>query len=273
VPNVEGLREALAVDQLESRSIQYEIERGPSTEQPKGFVYDQNPEGGKRISPETDVVTLFVSTGPPTTEVPDVRGRSRDDAVAALTAAKLKPDVHEVNSNQPQNTVIAQDPKPGDVVEEGTTVRVNVSAGPKPIGVPSVLGQPYESALSQLQAAGFAVARRDADSNQPAGTVIDQAPAGGETAPKGATITLTVSKGPTTAAVPDVTSLDRDTAIATLEDSGFETNVAQEDTDDPSLDGVVLSQDPAGGAQAEPGSPVTIVVGRFAPPAETTALE
>ncbi len=274
VPNVEGLREALAVEQLESRDIQYETERGPSTEQPNGFVYDQNPEGGKRISPETDVVTLFVSTGPPTTEVPDVRGRSRDDAVGALTAAKLKPDVHEVNSNEPQNTVIAQDPKPGDVVEEGTTVRINVSAGPKPIGVPSVLGQPYESALAQLQGAGFAVARRDADSNQPAGTVIDQSPAGGETAPRGATITLTVSRGPQTVAVPDVTSLDRDTAVATLQDSGFEANVAQEDTEDPSLDGVVLSQDPAGGAQAEPGSPVTIVVGRFAPaPLETTPAE
>jgi eukaryotic-like serine/threonine-protein kinase len=268
VPNVEGLREALAVGQLEERDIQYEIEQQPSTEQPKGFVYDQNPEGGKRISRETDVVTLFVSTGPPTTEVPDVRGRSRDDAVAELTAAKLKPKVVEVNSDKPQNTVIAQDPKPGDVVEEGSTVRINVSAGPKPIGVPSVLGQAYESAAAQLQGAGFAVARRDADSNQPGGTVIDQSPAGGETAAKGATITLTVSKGPTTAAVPDVTSLDRDTAVATLRDSDFRASVTQEDTADPSLDGVVLSQDPAGGSQAEPGSTVTIVVGRYVEPTE-----
>jgi serine/threonine-protein kinase len=266
VPNVEGLRTSLAVNQLEERNIQYELEEGFSTEQPKGFVYDQNPEGGKRISRETDVVTLFISKGPPTTEVPDVRGRSRDDAVAALTDAKLKSNVVKINSGAPVDTVIAQDPKPGDVVEEGTTVRINVSAGPKPIGVPSVLGQPYESAAAALQSAGFAVARRDADSNQPGGTVIDQTPAGGETAAKGATITLTVSKGPTTAAVPEVTSLDRDTAMATLRDAGFRAVVTQEDTADPSLDGVVLSQDPAGGTQAEPGARITIVVGRFVEP-------
>jgi serine/threonine-protein kinase len=195
-----------------------------------------------------------------------VRGRSRDDAVAALTDAKLKSNVVKINSGAPVDTVIAQDPKPVDVVEEGTTVRINVSAGPKPIGVPSVLGQPYESAAAALQSAGFAVARRDADSNQPGGTVIDQTPAGGETAAKGATITLTVSKGPTTAAVPDVTSLDRDTAMATLRDAGFRAVVTQEDTADPSLDGVVLSQDPAGGTQAEPGARITIVVGRFVEP-------
>jgi eukaryotic-like serine/threonine-protein kinase len=269
VPNVEGLREALAVDQLESRDIQYEIVEEPSTEQPRGFVFDQDPEGGKRIDRATDVVTLHVSTGPPTTEVPDVRGRSRDDAVATLTDAKLKPRVVEVNSEKPEDTVIAQDPKPGDTVEEGTTVRINVSAGPKPIGVPSVLGQPFESASATLQAAGFAVARRDADSNQPGGTVIDQSPAGGETAPRGATITLTVSRGPTTTAVPDVTSLDRDTALQTLRDEGFTANATQEDTSDPSLDGVVLSQDPGGGTQAEPGTTVTIVVGRYVEPVAT----
>ena len=54
--------------------------RGPSTEQPNGFVYDQNPEGGKRIAPETDVVTLFVSTGPPTG-----RGAGRARATRATT--------------------------------------------------------------------------------------------------------------------------------------------------------------------------------------------
>jgi beta-lactam-binding protein with PASTA domain/tRNA A-37 threonylcarbamoyl transferase component Bud32 len=272
VPNVVGIRQLLAEQQLEARGIQYQLVEEPSTEQPKGYVFDQDPDAGKRISKETDVVKVFVSTGPPTTEVPDVRGRSRDDAVAALTAAKLKANVVKINSDKPQDSVIAQSPKPGEEVEEGSVVRINVSAGPKPIAVPSVVGQPFESASSQLQAAGFAVARRDADSNQPAGTVIDQSPAGNETAAKGATVTLTVSKGPPTSAVPDVTSLDRDTAISTLQGSGFKARPTREDTTDPSLDGVVLSQSPAAGTQAKPGSTVTIAVGRYVepPPLDTT---
>jgi serine/threonine-protein kinase len=52
-------------------------------------------------------------------------------------------------------------------------------------------------------------------------------------------------------------------AQSTLEAAGFATDVELEDTDDPTLDGIVLSQDPAGGSQAETGSTVTLVVGRY----------
>jgi eukaryotic-like serine/threonine-protein kinase len=131
------------------------------------------------------------------------------------------------------------------------------------VGVPSVVGQPYESAASQLQAAGFAVARRDVDSDQPKNNVVAQDPAGGASAARGATVTLSVSKGPKTSSIPDVTSQDEDTARATLEDSGFRVSVQDEDTTDPASDGLVLSQDPPGGTQAKPGTTVTIVVGRL----------
>ncbi len=47
--------------------------------------------------------------------------------------------------------------------------------------------------------------------------------------------------------------------------------MVEEIVDDETLNGRVLSQDPEGGTDAEPGTPVVIVVGRFdAPPAETT---
>jgi serine/threonine-protein kinase len=271
VPDVVGLREALAVAQLDEKNLAYEVVRRPNRDQPAGFVYDQDPNAGRRVDRETDSVTILVSTGIPQTTVPDVRGQSRDDAVAALTAAKLQPRVVEINSKQPANSVTAQDPKPGNKVDEGTTVRINVSKGPKPLGVPSVEGQPFESANSTLQAAGFTVARKDVDSNQPAGIVVAQDPAGGSFAARGAVVTLSVSKGPTTSQVPDVTSLDRDTAIETLRSSGFRVQVTEQDTDDPSLDNVVLAQDPEGFAEAEPRSVVTITVGRFVepPPTET----
>jgi beta-lactam-binding protein with PASTA domain len=270
VPTVEGSRESLAVQQLVDRDIPYEIEREPSTEQPRGFVFDQDPEGGKFINPKTDEVLLKVSTGPPTTTVPDVRGMSRDEAVRELTEAKLEPKVVKVPSDRPVDTVTGQDPPPGQRVEEGTAVRINVSSGPRPIAVPNVVGQPYESAAATLQAAGLAVARREADSNQPAGTVIDQNPAANTTAAKGSSVTLTVSKGPETTQVPSVESIDRETAEQTLRDSGFEVKVEEQAVDDPALDNVVLSQDPEAGAEAEQGSTVTIVVGRFegGPPAD-----
>jgi serine/threonine-protein kinase len=50
-----------------------------------------------------------------------------------------------------------------------------------------------------------------------------------------------------------------------LQDAGFRPRTINQDVDDPSQDGVVLSQNPTGNAQARPGSTVTIVVGRFNP--------
>jgi eukaryotic-like serine/threonine-protein kinase len=76
-------------------------------------------------------------------------------------------------------------------------------------------------------------------------------------------VTLSVSRGPSTAAVPDVTTLDVTTARATLENAGFRVREVLEDTQDPAFDGVVISQDPVGGSQAEQRSIVTLFVGRF----------
>ena len=151
-------------------------------------------------------------------------------------------------------------------------MRINVSSGPRPVGIPDVRGSSFETAASQLQALGFAVARQDAESDQAEGTVIDQTPAPNNFAPKGSTVTLTVSKGPTTTGVPNVEGEDEQTARSQLEASGFKVKVEHEDTADEGLDGFVLSQDPPSETQAKPGSKVTIVVGRFKapPPGDTT---
>src|SRR5262249_61843811 len=89
----------------------------------------------------------------------------------------------------------------------------------------------------------------------------------------GATVTLFVSKGPTESAVPDVTSFSRADAIATLRNSGFKAVVDVQDTEDSSLDGVVMTQTPGPGESAKPGTTVTITVGHFvAPPPTTTTV-
>jgi serine/threonine-protein kinase len=87
-------------------------------------------------------------------------------------------------------------------------------------------------------------------------------------------VTLQVSTGPSSSAVPGVSNLDETSASETLEAAGFKVRVATEDTTDPALDGVVVSQDPPAGTVVEPGSRVTIFVGRFVsdttgPPVET----
>jgi len=198
--------------------------------------------------------------------VPDVTGKSQADAVAALTAAGLKADPHTVHSSQPPDTVTAQDPQGGTKVIKGSRVRINISTGPKPVSVPYVVGLSFDQASAQLQSAGFAVARKNVESNQPKDTVVAEQPTG--SAAPGATITLSVSKGPKQSTVPDVTNQDQDSATSTLEAAGFKVSVVKQDVQDPGLDGIVLSQAPTGGTKAPQGSTVTITVGQIVQPGQ-----
>src|SRR4029453_8345033 len=124
---------------------------------------------------------------------------------------------------------------------------------------------PYEQAAAELQAAGFAVARRDVESHDPKGTVVQEDPSANTLAAKGSTVTLYVSKGPTESVIPDVSSFSRTDAIATLRNSGFKVVVDTSDVQDPSLDSVVLFQTPGAGTSATPGTTVTITVGPYTP--------
>jgi eukaryotic-like serine/threonine-protein kinase len=264
VPLLEGSRESAAVNLLISKGIPYEVRRQANNDTPQGFVFDQEPRPGRQIDPQTDVVVIFVSTGKKQSTVPNVVGQSRDAAVAALTDRNLKPNVVEVNSPKPVNSVTGQSPKAGMRVDQGTSVRVNVSKGPKEIEIPNVVGQQFASARGVLLAAGFEVQRgEDIASDQPVGAVAEQNPAAGSLAGEGATVTLRVSKGPDTVGVPQVEGLDRDSAVTTLEAAGFRVREQPRDTSDPGLEGVVLDQSPGPGEEAKPGATVTIGVGRL----------
>jgi beta-lactam-binding protein with PASTA domain/predicted Ser/Thr protein kinase len=265
VPYVVGQREDNAVHNILEQGLEPNVHREPHATVKLGEVFDQAPEGGVRID-KGGAVDIFVSTGPPKVEVPNVKGRSRDDAIAAIVGAKLKPKVREVFNKAPGGTVIAQAPAGGELVNEGSTVQINVSKGLEPLDVPNVIGQQYDNAAGQLQGRGFAVARRDVDSSQPKDTVIDQQPKGGSELARGGTVILYVSKGPKESTIPDVTSQDEAAATQALEQSGFTVDVVDQDTFDPDQDGIVLSQDPPGGTKAKPGSTVTIIVGRFVEP-------
>ncbi len=265
VPDVKGVTEQLAVADIHDAGLQDLVQREPNGDVEEGIVFEQDPQPGERIE-RGNYVTIVVSSGPPKTRVPDVVGQSRDAAVSTLVNAGLEANVVQVNSLQSVNTVTATDPKAGTELIEGSSVRVNVSKGPKPITVPNVIGSAYESAESQLQGVGFAVAREDVDDESDAGIVVGQNPAAGSQQPKGAVITLQVSLGPQTSEVPDVSSRTEAEATTQLETSGFEVQVVEEIVDDVGLDGLVLSQDPEGGTEADQGTTVVIVVGRFEPP-------
>ena len=269
VPYVVGLQETQAVNLITEKDLVPRVRRVSSSDVEEGFVFAQNPTEGTRVDKQT-VILIDVSSGKPEVTIPSVVGQTVEDAVAELTQAGLDAQVVEVNSDKDEGSVTAQSPAAGTTVVEGTQVRINVSKGPRPVTVPNVIGLPYDQAASELQSAGFGVARIDVDSELAAGIVVDQDPNGGAESSKGSTVTLSVSKGPVTAAVPDVTTQDVSIAQTTLEAAGFRTRVVLEDVDDPTLEGIVISQDPVGGTQAKPNTLITLFVGRYVETTTTT---
>jgi serine/threonine-protein kinase len=229
---------------------------------PPGEVFDQNPDAGERV-PKGNAVRVVVSTGKPRVAVPDVLGAREADALVTIRAAGLLPDAHDIFSNEPTGTVIAQDPKGGTSVVKGSTVRINISKGQQNRGIPTVIGLSYDRAAQQLKDSGFTPVRQDVDSSEPKGVVVDQDPGPGSLHPPGTEVTLSVSTGQATTTVPEVIGDDEETARANLENAGFQVVVRYTGTDDPTEDGFVISQTPGPGEPAEEGSSVTIFVGRL----------
>ena len=264
-----NMPEAQARVKIKNDGFQPLVDHHSSRTTPRGLVFKQVPNPGEHL-PKGSQMHIWVSTGLPKSFVPDLVGKQSTDAVASLTRLRLKPDLHPVPSQLPTGEVTAQEPKAGVKLTVGSLVRLNVSKGPQPIVVPSVIGEPFAQAASELQARGFKPQPRYVDDNQPADTVIGQSPTAGGTAGKGSVISLTVSKGPKTATVPDVTSYDLASAEQQLRASGFKSQVTEQDVSDPNQVGTVLSQDPAGGSQAAKNSVVHLTVGRQATQTDTT---
>jgi eukaryotic-like serine/threonine-protein kinase len=263
VPNVVGIRELNAKAKIEDAGLEPKVERAASAEVDKGIVIDQRPDAGTRIQ-KGDQVTIIVSTGVPKATVPDVVGMDYADAVDALNEMNLEARKREVFSKKPPGQVVAQNPPSGEVVDEGTTVVLRVSKGKQVVAVPDVLDQTESSARSELQAAGFEVQAVQAPSDStPEGFVSAQSPDPGTEAPKGSTVTITVSTGPSSASVPNVVGEQKEAAQDDLKNAGFKVKVENVQVSDPTQDNVVQDQNPDGGSQAEKGSTVTIFVGQF----------
>jgi eukaryotic-like serine/threonine-protein kinase len=195
-------------------------------------------------------------------KVPDVRGQTLPDAVAAIASIGLEKNVVQVYSKTTPGTVTAQSPAPNTTVKKGSKVRINVSQGPKPITVPDVTGQPFKNAESALKGLGFTVDRVDANSDTvQKGKVISEDPGANTQVPVGSKVTLTVSKGQAGITVPNVVFDSQSDASTMLTSKGFTVAVNFTPVTDPTQVGIVISQTPVGGTQGQANQVVTISVG------------
>ena len=128
------------------------------------------------------------------------------------------------------------------------------------VTVPDVAGQKAADAVDAITAAGLkASTAGQVSTTVTKGIVISTSPPSGEEVDAGSSVTVTVSQGTGTVAVPVLLGLSQADATAELTDAGLEARVLQASSD--SVDkGAVISQDPAAGLQIDVGSTVAITV-------------
>ena len=219
------------------------------------------------------VLGIVLLTRPGDVTVPRVVGQDVASATSELRSAGLEAGVDRVASSRPVDEVLAQDPAGGDQAKDGSTVTLTVSSGPGQVSVPSVDGLGEQKAAATLTNAGLVVDRvvRQADDTVAKGRVLRTSPAAGATVDRGSNVTLVVSSGPKQVSVPDVVGLTKQEAQQTLGNQGFQFTSTEQGSDsaDP---GTVLSQTPAAGAKAEPGSSIALVIARAIPTVDVPDL-
>ncbi|GEM_PF-395844 len=146
VPNVRGLTEQEARDQIEQRGlIVGDIERRPDDNQPAGRVIEQAPEPGQLV-PAGSEVDLVIAIGRRDVSVPDVTGTRLDRAQSLLEAQGLTLGKVEefFHATEPAGIVYDQEPRPGTRVDEGTAISVSVSKGPEAEEAPANAEEPAD---------------------------------------------------------------------------------------------------------------------------------
>ncbi|MBW3561400.1 MAG: PASTA domain-containing protein [Actinobacteria bacterium] len=130
VPQVVGAAEAAAIEDLSALGLNPEVvAREFSEDVAAGVVMGQTPAPGE-ILYRGDTVQLTVSEGPPPFPMPDVEGRSREEALQILQSKGLEVVVREQGRLfgfvGPSDTVAKQEPEPGTTVRAGDTATIYV---------------------------------------------------------------------------------------------------------------------------------------------------
>jgi serine/threonine-protein kinase len=200
--------------------------------------------------------------------VPNVVGVNLTSAQATVAGAgfKLGTIAYQQAVGKPQGTILSQTPAAGTQASKGATIDV-VAVGSTVQTVPDVIGMTQSAAAGAITAAGLSLGHvaQVYNGTAPAGTVTDQAPNAGLTAPAGSQVAITVSRGPTpsaspaAAAVPDVVGQSEAQVTGALQAAGFAVVIERFPSATAPV-GTVIDQTPAAGVVAQRGTTVTVVV-------------
>ena len=234
---------------------------------PFGQIISSEPAAGEYIFYGDEIVVYFSGV----TAVPDVRGKTLEEAKEILTEAGFTNlREKETSSLLTQGTVVMLSDDPGVQALVSNEIILYVSKGNQ--GLRDLTGMTMEEASAYIASLDLGLTveeKSDSSSAATAGTVTRTEPGAGENVTFGQQITVYCSTGPVTAAVPDVEGLSLNQAIARLEAAGFQNHDVQEiDSDEPV--GKVVALSVTVGQQVRVDQTIIIYIARQSGQTETT---
>ncbi len=207
----------------------------------------------------------------PSREVPNLIGTPEAQAANIVADNGWQIEVRrERDDTQPQGSVTRTDPAAGDRLRKGGTLVVVVSDGPTLSKLPKLEGLSVDAARSALTAVGLLMresARVDSDT-VPAGQVISwsvpaqEGLAVGSQVPKGTTVEVVVSAGPSARSVPILIGRTLEEARTQLEPLGFVVGTITEVFSEAGAAGEILATDPEAETRAESGTAVNLTISK-----------
>ncbi|BAK99516.1 serine/threonine protein kinase PrkC [Oscillibacter valericigenes Sjm18-20] len=190
---------------------------------PAGVIIKQTPTGG--MTTKTDlVINVTTSAGAKTDKMPDLTGQTAQEAKVSMNSLKndldLTVDTKEESSDVTTGSVIRTEPEAGAALKKGDSVTLVISTGPEktPVTVISFITLTIDKAKEQAAALGLKVTVKEVDSDEAAGTVVDQDIAAKTQTYAGETITLSVSKGPASTQTPSGNTVTKSVTFALPQD-------------------------------------------------------
>jgi len=177
-------------------------------------------------------ITLTIGASPKQVDVPDLKGKTQDEAEQTLREAGLTLNTSVQQSDTDDQTqagkVISQSPSAGNQVSQGSSVQITIGKSKETKQVTDYTGQTYAVAKAGLEGAGFKTKKvEQASDSVPKDTVISQTPVGGLN-PIGTVVTLTVSTGSDKFDMPDLTGKTVDEALSILRGKGWTGDFTQQ---------------------------------------------
>lgn len=197
-------------------------------------------------------------------EMVDVVGMDVEVAKVTLEEIYMVAEIeYQESAEIKENIVMFQSIKAGEMVAQGSTIKLIVSSGVAAVEIPDVVGKEESEAVAILYEAGFKVSTdTDYSDDVEEGFVISSNPAAGEKVADGTMITLIISIGPEAkkTEVPDLRGLSESAAKDKLAAANLKVGTITEDYNDSVTAGCVVSQSYSPDMEVEEGTSVDFVL-------------